>query len=65
MGGLGFSGAKEPQQAVGLLQQRLWTMRTQPSGNLIPDNTQQDGHEQTGCDAKGGGRRNSHGGPIT
>ena len=50
----------EPRQIVGSLQQRLWTMRIQPSDDLIPDNTQQDGQQQTGSDAKGGGSGKSH-----
>ena len=54
-----------PRQIVGSLQQRLWTVRIQPPEDLIPDNTQQDGQKQTGSDAKGGGRRNSHSGPFT
>lgn len=31
----------------------------------MPDNTQQDGQEQTGSDARVGGRRDSHGEPFT
>jgi hypothetical protein len=57
--------AIEPRQIVGSLQQRLWTMRIQPSDDLIPDNTQQDGQQQTGSNAKAGGRCNSHSGPFT
>jgi hypothetical protein len=40
-------------------------MRIQPPDDLIPDNSQQDGQEQTGSDASVGGRHNSHGEPFT
>ena len=50
---------------VGSLQQRLWTVSDPPPEDLIPDNAQQGGKKQTGCNAKGGGRCNSHSGPFT
>jgi hypothetical protein len=55
----------QPRQIVGSLQQRLWTVRDPPPEDLIPDNAQQGGKKQTGCDAKVGGRRDSHSGPFT
>src|SRR5579862_1533103 len=61
---LSVDPAVEPRHLVGSLQQRLRTVRNPPPEDLIPDNAQQGGEEQTGSDAKGGGRRNSHSGPI-
>ena len=40
--------AVEPRHIVGSLQQRLWSVKTRLPENLIPDNTQQDGQQQTG-----------------
>jgi len=54
-----------PHCRVGSLQQHLWTVRDPPPDDLIPDNAQQGGKKQTGCNAKGGGRRNSHNRPFT
>lgn len=54
-----------PQRSVGSLQQHLWTVSDPPPEDLIPDNAQQGGKKQTGCNAKGGGRCNSHSGPFT
>ena len=54
-----------PQCRVGSLQQHLWTVSDPPPEDLIPDNAQQGGKKQTGCNAKGGGRCNSHSGPFT
>ena len=54
-----------PRGIVGSLQQRLWTVRNPPPEDLIPDNAQQGGKKQTGSDAKGGGRRDSHNSPIS
>lgn len=51
----GLNPAIEPGEIVGSLQQHLWTLRMQPSEHSIPDNTQQDGKEQTGSDAEAGG----------
>jgi hypothetical protein len=47
--------AVEPRHLIGLLQQRLWSVKTRPPENLIPDSTQEDGKQQTGSNAKGGG----------
>jgi hypothetical protein len=55
----------EPRHLVGSLQQRLWSVRVEPPEDLISGDTQQDGRQQTGSDAKGGGRRNSHSGPFS
>jgi hypothetical protein len=57
--------AIEPRHLVGSLQQHLWTVSDPPPEDLIPDNAQQGSQQQTGSDAKVGGRRNSHSGPIT
>ena len=57
--------AVEPRQVVGSHQQRLWTFKDPTPEDFIPDNAQQGGKKQTGSDAKGGGRRDSHNGPIT
>jgi len=47
--------AIEPRHPIGLLQQRLWSVETRLPENLIPDNTQKDGNQQTSSNAKGGG----------
>jgi hypothetical protein len=54
-----------PQDRVGSLQQRLWTVRDPPPENLVPDNAQQGDEKKTGCNAKDGGRHDSHSGPFT
>ena len=50
----------QPRHLVGSLQERVWSVRIQPPENLIPDNTQQDGQQQTGSNATSGGYRVSH-----
>jgi hypothetical protein len=39
-------------------------VRNPPPEDLIPDNAQQGGNQQTGSDAALGGRRNSHSEPF-
>src|SRR5580698_10675439 len=56
--------AIEPRHLVGSLKERLWRGRIPPSEDLASDNTQQDGQQQTGSRAKGGGNSNSHSNPL-
>src|ERR1700758_3292879 len=63
--GLCLDPTVQPRQIVGSLQQRLLTERDPPPEDLIPDNAQQGGRKQTGCNAKVGGRNDSHSRPFT
>jgi hypothetical protein len=50
----------EPCHLVGSLEECLWSARIPPPEDLISDTTQQDGQQQTGSGAKGGGEGDSH-----
>ena len=52
--------AIEPRQVIGLLQQRVWSLRTSAPENLIPDNAQKASQKQTGSDANSRGGSNPH-----
>src|ERR1039457_1296826 len=56
--------AIQPRHLVGSLKERLWRGRIPPAEGLASDNTQQDGQQQTGGDAKGGGNSDSHSNPL-
>ena len=56
--------AIQPRLLVGLLKERLWRGRIPPAEDLASDYTQQDGQQQTGSRAKGGGNSDSHSNPL-
>jgi hypothetical protein len=55
--------AIQPRHLVGSLKERLWRGRIPPPEDLASDDTQQDGQQQTGSDAKGGENSDSHSNP--
>jgi hypothetical protein len=56
--------AIQPRHLIGSLKERLWRGRIPPAEDLASDNTQQDGQQQTGSRAKGGGNSDSHSNPL-